>query len=675
MAHPPNALAAATSPYLLQHAHNPVAWQPWGDAALAQARQEGKLLIVSIGYSACHWCHVMERESFEDPEVAALMNAHYVSIKVDREERPDVDQIYMDAVQLMQGHGGWPLNCICLPDGRPLFGGTYFPRQRWLEVLQGVAAFWQQDPEKAEGYAADLTQAIRELDHIAPAAAPALSPAEVDKLFVHLGQRFDAHNGGVGQAPKFPVPSTWRFVLAYGAHRQSVLALGALHHTLAAMAAGGIYDHLGGGFARYATDPQWRVPHFEKMLYDNGQLVGLYALAYRQRPQPRYAEVIRQTVAFVARELRSPEGGFYSALDADSEGVEGKFYTWSAAEIERLLGPRAGLVKATYHVREEGNWEHTNILFTTESPEALAQQLGIAPEHYHAELAQAQAILFEARAQRIRPGLDDKLLTGWNGLMTAGLAEAYLALRDPELLALAQANDAFVEAHLAQGPALRRTAKRAPEGTYRAFFNAYLEDYAANLHALIGLYQCTFDERYLARAAERLGYVLTAFADPESPLLHFTPGDDAPLIARRKEYHDSVLPSSNASLAHALRTLGLYLDRADWVARAEAMLLAIWPQLERYPASFAHWCELALRHTCEEPEIVVAGPEAPALAQELTRRYWGPGLLSGAPTPDHRLPLVVGKYAAATPQVFVCRGKTCRLPVATAQEALAQLGL
>lgn len=680
----PNALIHETSPYLLQHAYNPVQWQPWGEAALAQARKQNKLILVSIGYSACHWCHVMERESFEDPAVAALMNEHFVCIKVDREERPDVDQIYMDAVQLMRGQGGWPLNCFTLPDGRPIYGGTYFKREQFMQVLQDLAAFYQTNPVKAEEYAANLTGAIRDMEkvvHNGEAEASAFSTDDLIRIYHTWAQQFDTMQGGTGHAPKFPVPCAWQFLLRYAHHSGNTDAMRQLELTLEKMALGGLYDQLGGGFARYSVDAEWFAPHFEKMLYDNAQLVSLYADAYRKTGNVLYRQVIEETLAFVERELTHPTGGFYSALDADSpnaqgEGEEGFFYTWTEQEIDVLLGAKAGLFKAYYNITPQGNWEHgRNVLHHTRSATTLALELGIGEEQFQAELAEAKSVLMEARAQRPRPGLDDKILTGWNGLMCKAYVDAYRALGNTHYLSAAKRSMAFIESKLADAAMperLHRTWKDDATGG-RAAINAYLEDYAHVLDAQLALYQATLDEQYLHNAQERLEYVIRYFYDERSGLFYFTSTADAPLIARKTEYYDSVLPSSNSTLAHVLLTLYHLLDQERYHALAQRMLRAVQPLLGRHGSGFLHWANLLARFVLPDRVVAVAGPQALAYVQQMAAHYHPDALFAGTPDGTSTLPLLQHKHVQGQTTVYVCQHKTCKLPVTTPAAALQQL--
>ena len=442
-----NHLANSTSPYLLQHANNPVNWYPWGTEALQKAKDENKLILVSIGYSACHWCHVMEHESFEDEKVAAVMNEYFVCIKVDREERPDVDQIYMSAVQLMSGRGGWPLNCICLPDQRPIYGGTYFRKNDWTSLLFNLADFYKQKPQEAEEYAIRLTEGIRQYESIEFVGdQPAYTKDDLELIVDAWKKYFDRVEGGLGSAPKFPMPNNWLCLMRYAHLAKDENVAGAVKLTLQKMAYGGIYDHIGGGFARYAVDSRWHVPHFEKMLYDNAQLISLYAEAYTWNPDPLYQKVVDEIISFSFHELTSSEYGFYSALDADSEGKEGKFYIFTKTEIEEILGDDAELFCIYYHITDDGNWEEeqSNVLFRKENDEDLAKKLGLPVEGLLDKIEVSRQKVFEARSRRMRPGLDNKILASWNGLMLKGLCDAYRAFNKPEYLEVALKNARFI---------------------------------------------------------------------------------------------------------------------------------------------------------------------------------------------------------------------------------------
>ncbi|MDB5106785.1 MAG: protein containing a thioredoxin domain [Fibrobacteres bacterium] len=687
----PNRLIQQTSPYLLQHSHNPVDWYPWGDEALDRAKAENKLLLISIGYSACHWCHVMERESFESEETAALMNDLFVCIKVDREERPDVDQVYMNAVQLITGQGGWPLNCFALPDGRPVYGGTYFRPGQWREVLRNLAELHAKDPDKVLKYADQLTQGVRQSEWVdaPPATAPApFTMAEVEAVYKPWEAHFDRVEGGMDRAPKFPLPNNYQFMLRYWKATGDASALRHLRLTLDKMASGGIYDHLGGGFARYSTDGMWKVPHFEKMLYDNGQLLELYAEAFRATGDPLYAQVARETAGFVARELTSPEGAFYSALDADSEGVEGKYYVWTKEELEAVLGGEFPLFRDAYNVNNTGYWEEGNYIPLRKQRDAeLAVSHGLAEADLRTRLDKARTTLLAVREKRVRPGLDDKTLTSWNALMSKGYVAAYVALGDTAYLEAAERNLAFLlDGGRRPDGGLFRTCKVSGKGKAEEngggdghagkaggfSINAFLEDYAFMAEALAALYQATFEEKWLAAAKGLVEYAIAHFRDPVSGLFYFTSDLDKPLVARKMEIMDNVTPASNSSMAKALFTVGSLHGETGWIDMASAMLDRVKDQMPAYASGYSNWAMLALNLAAPFYEVVVTGPEADAFRKELSGRYLPNTLMAGSSAPS-ALPLLEGRYSAERTSVFVCRDRVCKLPVATVAEALGQL--
>jgi uncharacterized protein YyaL (SSP411 family) len=662
----PNKLIQASSPYLLQHAHNPVNWYEWGAEALEKARSENKLLLVSIGYSACHWCHVMERESFELEEVAAVMNKHYVCVKVDREERPDIDQIYMLAVQLMTGSGGWPLNCICLPDQRPIYGGTYFRKNDWLNVLNQVAALWANEPAKAVQYADRLTEGIVAAERIVANVFP--EPFDVAQLQAIVNpwvERFDLTEGGHQGAPKFPLPNNWLFMLRFSKLSGHQETLQATLLTLDKMAFGGIYDQLGGGFARYSVDEYWHVPHFEKMLYDNGQLLSLYAEAYQLTKDEKYLQVIQETADWLAREMTSPEGLFYAALDADSEGVEGKFYVWDKEEIDAVLGSDAVLINSYYQVSAEGNWEEeeTNILIKRQDAAVFAAENGLTLEQFQVILQRSKDKLMKKRSVRVRPGLDDKCLTAWNAISIKALAEASVICGEPRWLEMASASARFILAGMRTGDG----------GLYRNFKNgkasieAFLDDYAFLIDALISLYQADFAEAWLYEAKLLTEYVIEHFTDPAGPMFFYTPNSAEMLIARKHELMDNVIPASNSVMAQNLQRLGLYFDEDVFSERSRAMLMAILPQIKTYGSAYSNWAIQLLNEVYGLTEIAITGTNQSPVLNTLASIYLpNKIMLAGTNT---TLPLLRNKESIET-KIYICRNKACQLPVSTVEEAL-----
>jgi len=669
-----NRLTNSASPYLLQHANNPVDWYPWGAEALQKAKDENKLILVSIGYSACHWCHVMEHESFEDEMVANLMNEHFVCIKVDREERPDVDQIYMSAVQLMTNRGGWPLNCICLPDQRPIYGGTYYPKADWMNILMSLADFYANRPDEAIEYAVRLTEGIQQYETVdLITEQPEYQLSDLQTIVTNWKKYFDDKEGGSGRAPKFPMPNNWQFLMRYAHLTNNESIAGLTRLTLHKMAFGGIYDHIGGGFARYSVDGRWHVPHFEKMLYDNGQLVSLYAEAYVWNPDPLYKNVVEETIGFVERELMSPDFGFYSALDADSEGVEGKFYTFSKTEIEAILGEEADVFCIYYHVTEEGNWEEeqTNIFFRKEQDEILAQQLGLSVEELQSKIAAAKAKVFEARSSRIRPGLDNKILASWNGLMLKGICEAYRSFNNDIYLALALNNANFIQQKLINSNnRLARIYKKDVHLETKPV--AFLDDYANVIDAFIALYEITFDKQWLDVARELTNNAITYYYDEAEGMFYYTANDDEQLIARKTEIMDGVISSSNSVMARNLKKLGMLLEHQQYEDISAQLLRNVMPYMVKYGSSYSNWCLLLLEEITGLYEVAITGDNAEATRKELEQTYIPNKIVLGGN--QENLPLLQNRVAAQT-RIFICKDKTCGLPANSLTEALKQIAL
>ncbi|SHI57315.1 hypothetical protein SAMN02745146_1070 [Hymenobacter daecheongensis DSM 21074] len=669
-----NRLSQESSPYLQQHAHNPVDWYPWGEEALARARAEQKPILVSIGYAACHWCHVMERESFENEQIAAAMNAHFVCIKVDREERPDVDQVYMDALHAMGLPGGWPLNVFLTPEAKPFYGGTYFAPRNFAQLLASIGEAYQNENRwELEQSAEKFAEALRTSDLAKYGLQPSEAGFSADqfKLLVYnLSQKFDREKGGTNRAPKFPMPSIWRFLLRTHAATGSQSVLNQALLTLREMAWGGIYDQAGGGFARYSTDTEWLAPHFEKMLYDNGQLVSLYAEAYQVTQDELFREVVYDTVAFVARELQSPEGGFYSALDADSEGEEGKFYVFTKDELKSLLGDEELLFSDYYGCTALGNWEHgRNILHRRQTDADFARKHELQPGVVAEMVLDWKATILEARARRPRPALDDKILTGWNALMLSGLLDAYRAFGDAYFLELALHNAHFLEEKLRHGPRLFRSYKAG-----RASIDAFLEDYALLIQAYISLYEVTFDAHWLRTADTLNEYVLAHFFDPREQQFFFINDAGEQLIARKKELFDNVIPGSNSVMAHNLHRLGLHLDNPRYQELAAAMLRQVQALAVKEPQHLTNWAALYAALLYPTAEIAIVGPEAEAYRHELSRHFLPNAVLAGAAEATDNLPLLRQRPVLdGKTTLYVCFNRACRLPVHTVAEALAQL--
>ncbi|GAB4411385.1 MAG: thioredoxin domain-containing protein [Bacteroidia bacterium] len=666
-----NALADSRSPYLLQHANNPVNWYPWGEEALDKARKEDKMLIVSVGYAACHWCHVMERESFEDTAVARIMNEHFVSIKVDREERPDVDQIYMNAAYMTSGQGGWPLNAIALPDGRPVFAATYFPKEDWLKVLDNFIRVRREHPEQLETAAEQITQGIRQYDTgLKNEAKAVFAQADLDASYRSFMAKMDLEQGGLQGGQKFPMPAVHRFLLRYHALTGADSALLAVTRSLDAMRRGAIYDQLGGGFHRYTTDAAWRVPHFEKMLYDNAQLVSLYAQAYQLTSNEAYRTVVEETLGFVARELTSPEGAFYASLDADADGEEGAYYAWTEKDISKVAGHDAPAFKNYFNISPFGNWESTNanLLFRTEALEAVAGRYGYEPEALRRIVDHARGRLLEQRAKRTRPALDDKVLAAWSALMIEGYVDAYQALGDSSYLQAALKAAGFIEQQLARSDGgLYRSWHRGTAGT-----NAFADDYAYCIRAYVTLYQATFDETWLAEADRLMQYALAHFSDPANDMFFYTSDEDPALIARTHEVSDNVIPSANAVLAQDLFLLGTYLYRQDYLDRSIQMLNNVLLNIRDDGPFFAQWASNLVAWVVQPYEVAIVGPACERLRRELAARYLPEVLLLGGAA-GGKLELLQNKLVPGETFIYVCRNKSCKLPVQTVEAALAQL--
>ncbi|HET8829131.1 MAG TPA: thioredoxin domain-containing protein [Pelobium sp.] len=664
-----NQLKHSSSPYLLQHANNPVNWYPWGKEALDKAKTENKLILVSIGYSACHWCHVMEHESFESEEVAELMNRFFVCIKIDREERPDIDQIYMTAVQLMTGSGGWPLNCFCLPDQRPIYGGTYFPKKDWMNLLTNLAHFYDTKPDEAEGYAVKLTDGIKQSEKLQfVSTEQEFTQDDLSEILEPWKMLFDFTEGGHNRAPKFPMPNNWNFLMQSAALLKDEAAHVIVRLTLDKMAAGGIYDHLRGGFARYSVDGKWHIPHFEKMLYDNGQLMSLFADAYKWCAEDRYKEVVYETFDWLKAEMTSPEGGFYAALDADSEGVEGKFYTWDKNEIDEILGEDALLFNTFYEVTEDGNWEEEQInnLWIRKTKTDVAVGFELSEEELADKLAQAKQKLLNVRNKRIHPGLDDKILTSWNSLMVSGLCSAYQAFGDEKFLDLALKNIKF----------LRENIIKPNGGLYRnykngqATINGFLDDYALFIQALIDVYEVTFDEDNLHQARALTDFVLNHFSDAESGMLFYTSDEDEALIARKYEVLDNVIPASNSVMAHNLKKLSLFFDKERYHNIYNQMLKTVAPNIKSYASGYSNWASLLLQEVTGSFEIAITGNDFLEKRKELQKHYIPNKIILGGK--QGNLPLLQDKFVGET-RIFVCKDKSCRLPVSNVSEAIKQI--
>lgn len=662
-----NQLVHETSPYLLQHAHNPVDWYPWGNKALEKAKNENKLIIVSVGYAACHWCHVMEHESFEDKTVANLMNNYYVSIKVDREERPDVDQAYMDAAQVLTGQGGWPLNVICMPDGRPIYAGTYFPKKNWLDVLQSVWGFYIKTPAKAVEQADNVQNGVSQMSLLKVGKPTDLDEQKLIQAATDWINSIDEKKGGRRGNIKFPMPASLLALLHYSTEYKDIKGEQAVLTTLDQMAYGGIYDQIGGGFARYSTDPNWHVPHFEKMLYDNGQLLSVYSEAYKRTQKSLYKKVIEETIAFCNRELSNGNGFYYSALDADSEGEEGKFYIWRKPEVDKLLGADAEYFKEYFDITSSGNWEFKNVLRIRRDMDTFCSERGLDKTAFETEVKEGIQKLFEAREQRVRPGLDDKTLTEWNALMITGLCDAYEALGEQTYKEDALKTGNFIWNTLWDGERLHRNYK---EG--KVSINGFIDDYAATIQAYIKLYQVTFDEAWLTRANALTEASFKNFFDNESGLFRYKSASDKQLYVAKTPIEDNVIPSGNSTMALNLYALGHYLYNEEYLKHARTMLTSAEAYLVQHAAFYYNWFALYRKLLQEPYEVAIVGDEAEQFRAQLAKEYLPTSLLLGG-TKEGNLELLKMKLMEGKTMIYVCRNKTCQLPVETVDGALEQM--
>lgn len=674
-----NRLAGESSPYLLQHAHNPVDWFPWGDEAFEIARRTDKPILLSIGYSSCHWCHVMERESFEDEETAKFMNQHFINIKVDREERPDIDDIYMDAVQTMTGSGGWPLNVFLTPDLKPFFGGTYFPPKRmynmpsWMEVLENIHHNYIQNKEKITEQANNLTLHLKDANNFGNFIAEELrhsleifTEEKLEELIENLLERADYEHGGFGTAPKFPQSFSLKLLLQNHFFTGNNSALSHALLTLDKMSMGGLYDHIGGGFARYSTDAHWLVPHFEKMLYDNALLLDVYAEAYKITGSSWYETVIRQTIDFVKREMMSGEKGFYSAIDADSEGVEGKYYVWEKKEIDEILGENANIFSEYYGIEEESNWEEGNILHIRSSIKEFSQNKGISEETLSVILNEGRKKLLEIRDKRIRPLTDDKILLSWNALMNYSLVNAWKALGDEDYLELAEQNMQFLLENFrdpsAQGGLLHSYKNKT------ATIPGFLDDYSNIIRALIQLQEATGKIWYLDEARRIMEICTEKFSEKGTGFFYYTPFGQEHTIIRKKEIYDNAVPSGNSIMAWNLYYLGVIYDRQDWKERAEILCSNLEKLIIKYPSSFGNWGIMFQGLVFGIPEVVVTGKNINEIHRNLLRIFLPEFVYQSTSIERATYPLLGNKPVEANPQIFVCRNYTCKKPVGSIAE-------
>lgn len=672
-----NHLAGEPSLYLQQHANNPVDWYPWSDEAWDKAKKENKLVLVSIGYSSCHWCHVMEHETFMDEKTAKIMNEFFVCIKVDREERPDIDQVYMSAVQLMTGSGGWPLNCFTLPDGKPLYGGTYFPRNNWDEVLIKLKDFYSQNPDKAIAYAEELASGINQPEIISTEKTSGdFSPDTLNLSVATWKKYLDNTEGGPARAPKFPLPDNYRFLLRYASTNSDSYLLDHINLTLKKMAYGGIYDQLAGGFCRYSTDSMWKIPHFEKMLYDNAQLISLYSSAYKLTQNPEYKQIAEETILFLKKDMSDGNGSYYSAIDADSEGEEGKYYVWTKEEISALKLPVCGkansleLLKEFYNINDTGYWEKNNyILLRKKTNEEIAEKFQVNLIELEQFISEAKNILLKKREERIRPVTDKKVVTSWNALQITALCEAYEAFgkvgyKDEAIVC---ANRLLRESTNSEGVIVHTVSKKSTNAI------GYLEDYSFTISALIRLYEITFDESWLDKAKTFSEYAISNFYDKSDGLFWFTSKNGSKLIARKKEIQDNVIPSSNSEMAHALYKLSVLYDDERLNEISTRMLSATVENLTRYPSSYSNWMNLYMSKIHPTDEVVFMGEKSEAERKQVSSHYLPNAIFCGSVTAKSNLPLLENRFVTGKTLIYLCRNRTCRLPVESSSDAILLL--
>ncbi len=670
-----NRLIHESSPYLLQHAHNPVDWYPWGKEAFEKAKKENKLVLVSIGYSACHWCHVMEHESFEDPEVAELMNEKYVCVKVDREEHPEVDMLYMDAINVLTGRGGWPLNCFTLSNGKPIYGGTYFHKEDWMQLLQNLNNLFRKEPEKVRELSEEIEKGILSISLLPDSTQGKINKdfKFVEELANKIATSFDKAFGGYNYAPKFPMPNNYEFLLYYtyalknlGREEEAKPIEAQVYLTLDKMAMGGIYDQIGGGFARYSTDSFWKVPHFEKMLYDNGQLMSLYANGYKCNPKELYKETVYGIHTFVSEKLTSKDGGFYCALDADSEGIEGEFYVWTKDELKELLGDEYALFASYYNVNDKDVWENgKHILERKRTDVEFSDEQNISINDLTVKKKNWLLILNEKREKRVPPGLDDKTLASWNGLMLKGYAEAYKTFKDSAFLDAAINNANFIKNKLL-----------TPEGSVwhcykknKGYIEGFLDDYAFIASAFISLYEATFNETWLKDAQSLTDYALEHFYDAKKNIFYYTHGNHEQIIVRKADISDNVIPASNSEIAVVLYKLGHLVGNDKYLAVAEGMVLAVKDNMLNYPQGYTNWAMLMLHHQLRFTEVAITGKLAITFRDKINKEYLPNMVILGAENASE-LDLLKEKFAIDRTLVYVCENKTCLRPFSSVGEAI-----
>lgn len=670
-----NHLQNESSPYLLQHINNPVDWYPWNDATLAKAKEENKLIIISIGYAACHWCHVMENESFKDSTVAAFMNEHFVSIKIDREERPDLDKVYGKALQVIKGRVGWPLHIIALPDGRPIHGGVYYSKENWITMLSQVLDSTQQNSYWAERRAQNISSGMRNLDPLESINENKdYTLNHLNTIFHKWKKNIDYRNGGmknlsfgINPGRKYPLPSSLQFLLHYHHLSQNKEALKAVTTALDKMQNGGIYDHIGGGFARFSTDSIWLVPHFEKMLYDNAQLVSIYAKAYQVTKKQEYKESVYQTLQFIEHELTSDQGGFYSSLDADTDGEEGKYYVWKYDDFRKITGADADLMSDYYSLRKEGNWEEgKNILHHTIEDKELENRYKLPIDSLNNKILKANQKLLTERKLRTKPKLDDKELCSWNALMLKGYSDAYRVFEEERYIKAAIKNAHFIQNNfLTENYRLYRSSKNGESS-----INGFLDDYAFTIDAFIALYQATFDEHWLSQADKLTAYALQHFFDSESDLFFYTSDEDKSLVLRDKEIQDHEIPASNSQMAKNLYMLGQYLYNDDYILKSKSMLDAVSQQIENGGVQYSNWNTLMAWFANEPYLVSIVGENCHTLRKEFDRYYLPNVFLSGGKQ-EGNYEMLKGKKTNGKTLIYACKNKVCDKPEESVKKVIS----
>ena len=666
-----NSLIKETSPYLLQHAHNPVNWHPFSAKIFEIAKAENKPILISIGYSACHWCHVMEHESFEDSEVANIMNENFINIKVDREERSDVDMLYMQAVQLMTGRGGWPLNCFVLPDGRPFYGGTYFRKTQWIEVLNNLINLYKLESNKVLEYAEALTNGIKQAELISTSnKIDTLLTKELIQLSVKKWKTLlDEEHGGPNKAPKFPMPCNYQFLLRYAILEKDNALLNQVNLTLKKMAFGGIYDQLHGGFSRYSTDIIWKVPHFEKMLYDNAQLISLYTEAYNLTKNPLYKEIACDTLQFIENEWYKAEGYFYSAYDADSDGEEGKFYVWNQLDLKDLLGENFDVFSDYFEINDKGYWEHGNyILMRSENQIQLLTKFNLTKNELDHIILTCKNSLKQEAKSRLKPSLDDKTITSWNALICSAYSKAYLSFGEFKYKEIALTSINFITSQLTLVDGkLYRTYKNKC-----AKIDGFLEDYAFTIEALINVYLISQNQEFLNKAYNLCELTLSLFQNKESDFLYYTNNLSTDLILRTSEISDNVIPSSNSQMAHNLFMLGNYFGNTEWINRSKKMLSNLLEEFKNYGAGYSHWGSLALCYSYPFKEISIVGKHVNENLIQLYKHGVTNAIFTVSET-NSDLPFLKNRYVENQTLFYVCENNTCYSPTKSLAETILQL--